>query len=640
MAPPDGDKCPVRFDDRFLEELKSRLRLSDVIGRSVKLRRQGREFVGLSPFNKEKSPSFYVNDDKGFYHDFSSGKHGDLISYLQETERLSFPEAVERLANEAGIAMPAVDPQSVAEEKKRQGLGDWLELAAKWFEAELRRPGGAEARAYLERRGLPEREWARFGIGLAPQGRTALKDYLVAKGARPGDLVDAGLLIAPEDGGQPYDRFRHRIIFPITDARGHMVSFGGRALDAEARAKYLNGPDTPLFDKGRTLYGLAEARKIVATAPAEAHAALVVVEGYMDVIACQRAGIAAVAPMGTALTEGQMEMLWRFHPEPTLCFDGDGAGQRAAGRVIERALPLLKPGRTFQFAMVEGGKDPDDVLRDQGPQVLKAQLLKTEPFVERLFRREQAEAGDLATPEQRTALKVKLRKMAATIGDADLAAAYKQDLLSRYEALFTLDKPAQTYSDAGRALSRRRWDGKNNKKPPPGSASSAGKAAAQALNHSPRPLAAALALAAIERPQVLAGRIEQVNERGFGDPRLGQLAEELVGLSLEGGVLDARFIYRRMEARGLTEAVFAELKAAAGRAHAVFLDPATSDAEAQSQWATAFDALMNLQALESAVRTAKDDLEIDHDYETFKRLVTERDAMARLIGEGLAATQH
>ena len=629
----------MRFDDRFLEELKSRLRLSDVIGRSVKLRRQGREFVGLSPFNKEKSPSFYVNDDKGFYHDFSSGKHGDLISFLQETERLSFPEAVERLANEAGVPMPAVDPQAVAEEKKRQGLGDWLDLAAKWFEAELRRPGGAEARAYLERRGLPEGEWARFGIGLAPIGRTALKDYLVTKGARPGDLVQAGLLIAPEDGAAPYDRFRNRIIFPITDARGRMVSFGGRALDAEAKAKYLNGPDTPLFDKGRTLYGLAEARKTLATAPPDAQAPLAVVEGYMDVIACQRAGIAAVAPMGTALTEGQIELLWRFHPEPTLCFDGDGAGQRAAGRAIDRALPLLKPGRTFQFAMVEGGKDPDDVLREQGPQALKAQLVKTEPFVERLFRREQAEAGNLATPEQRTALKVKLRKLAAIIADTDLAAAYRQDLLNRYEALFTLERPTQTYSDAGRALSRRRWDGKKTK-PEPGRASALGRAAALALNHSPRPLAAALALAAIERPSVLADRIEQVNERGFGDPRLGQLAEELVGLSLEGGVLDARFIYRRMEARGLTEAVFAELKVAAGRAHAAFLDPVTSDTEAQGLWSQAFDALMTLQSLESAVRAAKDDLDVDHDFETFKRLVAERDAVARAIGEGVVATRY
>ncbi|MCW5761042.1 MAG: DNA primase, partial [Phenylobacterium sp.] len=209
-----------RFDERFLEEIKSRLRPSDVIGRTVKLRKQGREYVGLSPFNKEKTPSFYVNDDKGMFFDFSSNKTGDLITFLQETERLTFAEAVERLAGEAGLALPEADPRSAEQEKQRQGLADWLELAAQWFEAELKRPPGRDARAYLERRGLPEAEWSRFRIGFAPARtangeRTALKDYLVAKGAKPGELVDAGLLIAPEESGQaPYDRFRDRIVFP------------------------------------------------------------------------------------------------------------------------------------------------------------------------------------------------------------------------------------------------------------------------------------------------------------------------------------------------------------------------------------------------------------------------------------------
>jgi DNA primase len=210
----------MRFDDRFLEELKSRLRPSDVVGKSVKLRRQGREYAGLSPFTKEKSPSFFVNDEKGFYHCFSSGKHGDIISFLQETERLTFAEAVERLAAEAGMSLPAVDPHAAREEQKRSSLGDWMELATAWFEAELRRPIGQAARAYLEKRGLPETEWGRFRVGFAPNNRTGLKDYLIAKGAKPGDLVDAGVLISPEDGGQPYDRFRDRIIFPITDSRG------------------------------------------------------------------------------------------------------------------------------------------------------------------------------------------------------------------------------------------------------------------------------------------------------------------------------------------------------------------------------------------------------------------------------------
>src|ERR1700742_3720279 len=345
----------VRFGERFLDEIKSRLRPSDVIGKSVKLRRQGREYVGLSPFTKEKTPSFYVNDDKGQFFDFSSGKTGDIIAFLQEAERLTFVEAVERLAAEAGVALPAVDPRAMEQEKVRQGLSEWLELAAQWFEAELRRPAGRDARAYLERRGLPEKDWARFRLGFSPPGRTALKDYLIAKGARPGELVEAGLLIAPEEGGAPYDRFRARIIFPIGDPRGRIVSFGGRAMDPQARAKYLNGPETGVFHKGRQLYGLAEARKLIAAAPADEHPPLVVVEGYMDVIACQRAGVPAVAAMGTALGEDQMDVLWRHHPEPTICLDSDRAGRQAANRLLDRALPLLKPGRSFRFVLIDSG---------------------------------------------------------------------------------------------------------------------------------------------------------------------------------------------------------------------------------------------------------------------------------------------
>jgi DNA primase len=289
----------VRFDDRYIDELKARLRPSDVIGRTVKLKRQGREFVGLSPFTKEKSPSFFVNDDKGFFHDFSSGKHGDVISFLQETERLSFVEAVQRLAGEAGMALPAEDPKAAEREQKRQGLADWLDLAQKWFAANLRRSAGKATREYLERRGLPEDQWDRFGLGYAPNDREGLKNALVQRGARPGDLVEAGLLIAPEGGGQPYDRFRDRLIFPILDSRGRVVSFGGRAMNPDDRAKYLNGPESPLFHKGATLYGLPEARRILG-AESKSDQTIVVVEGYMDVIACQRAGVPAVAPMGTA----------------------------------------------------------------------------------------------------------------------------------------------------------------------------------------------------------------------------------------------------------------------------------------------------------------------------------------------------
>ncbi|HEY4584776.1 MAG TPA: DNA primase, partial [Brevundimonas sp.] len=360
----------MRFDERFIEELKARLRPSDIIGRTVKLKRQGREFVGLSPFSKEKSPSFFVNDDKGFFHDFSSGKHGDVITFLQETERLSFVEAVSRLAGEAGMQLPAEDPQAAEREQKRQGLADWMDLAQKWFAANLSRNVGKAARDYLEKRGLPEDQWERFGLGYAPNDREGLKQALVQRGARPGDLVEAGLLIAPEGGGQPYDRFRDRLIFPILDARGRIVSFGGRAMNPDDRAKYLNGPETSLFHKGATLYGLPEARRILG-AESRGEQGIIVVEGYMDVIACQRAGLPAVAPMGTALTEEQMAVLWRVSSEPVLSFDGDAAGLRAAYRSIERALPLLKPGKSFRFALLEGGQDPDDILRDRGAPALR-----------------------------------------------------------------------------------------------------------------------------------------------------------------------------------------------------------------------------------------------------------------------------
>lgn len=618
----------MRFDDRFLEEIKSRVRLSDVIGKTVKLRRQGREFVGLSPFTKERSPSFFVNDDKGFFHDFSSGKHGDLIAFLQETERLSFVEAVERLAAEAGLALPAPDPRAAEQEQKRQGLGDWLELAAAWFEGELHRPVGKAARDYLLRRGLPETEWKRFRIGFAPSGRTALKDYLIAKGAKPGDLVEAGLLIAPEEGGAPYDRFRDRIIFPIADARGRIVSFGGRAMDPEARAKYLNGPETSLFHKGRLLYGLPEARKLLHAGGDGA--ALVVVEGYMDAIACQRANIAAVAPLGTALTEEQMEVLWRLHPEPTLCFDGDGAGRRAASRSIDRALPLLRPGRSFRFAIVTGGKDPDDVLREQGPAALKAQLSQTTPFVEALFTRER-DQEPLDTPERKTSLKVRLRTLASTIADKDLSRAYKEDLLARFEALSPLSRPATTVSGAGRALARQRWD---KPRPLQNDVSPLAKAAAAHLDVEPKPLLAALAVVAIRDPKVIEERIEVLSTQGFGDSRLDQIANELVSLQLEADVLRSDVVKKRLAVRGFDDGALARLERMAEKAWSPLLDRNATRDELHRIWSQAFDLLLTVEALERAVAQAIDDFGKYEDSGALVALKTKRDALRKYIDSG------
>jgi len=624
----------VKFDERFLDEIKARLRPSDVIGRTVKLRKQGREFVGLSPFTKERSPSFFVNDDKGQFFDFSSGKNGDLITFLQETERLTFMEAVERLAAEAGVPMPAPDPQSAERDRVRQGLAEWLEQAGAWFQAELRRPVGREARDYLAARGLPEAEWARFGIGYAPGGRTALKDYLVAKGARPAELVEAGLLIAPEDGGAPYDRFRDRIMFPIADGRGRFVSFGGRAMDPKARAKYLNGPETSVFHKGHVLYGMGEARKILGAAPSGESPPLVVVEGYMDAIACHRAGVAAVAPMGTALTEEQMEMLWRLHPEPTLCFDGDRAGRQAAFRAMDRALPILKPGKSFQFSLVEGGKDPDDVLREQGPVALRQQLAATTPFAQALFERER-DLEPLDTPERRAGLKGRLRQAAGAIADNDLQQAYRQDLLERYDGLFRKADSGQGVRPPWRPQARRngRWKGPGeawaDAQPP----TAQGKAAAGRLASGLDPAPAALAAYALSRPTVLDDHLEDVfATEGFGEPALCEMVREIIRLRLESDHLDSDSLTRHLRSCGFN-ALLTDIDRAAAKSGAPFLKPDVSLEAANSQWSQAFASLSRLASLDKALDASKGNLRERSDMEAFERLKGERDALRRATRE-------
>ncbi len=614
----------MRFDDRFLEELKARLRPSDVIGRTVKLKRQGREWVGLSPFTKEKSPSFFVNDDKGFFHDFSSGKHGDVISFLQETERLSFPEAVERLAAEAGMQMPADDPQAAEREQKRQGLADWMDLAQKWFAANLRRSVGKAARDYLERRGLPEDQWERFGLGYAPNDREGLKAALVQRGAKPGELVEAGLLIAPEGGGAPYDRFRDRLMFPILDARGRLVSFGGRAMNPDDRAKYLNGPESPLFHKGATLYGLPEARRILGAA-SKSTESVIVVEGYMDVIACQRAGLPAVAPMGTALTEEQMALLWRVSAEPVLCFDGDGAGQRAAFRAIERALPLLKPGKSFRFALLEGGQDPDDILREKGAPALRQALAETRPFAEVLFRRE-VEAEPLDTPERRAGLKGRLRNAAAAIQDKDLAEQYRRDLFERFDALFP-GRPTQ-------APRSQTVGGRWRPGPPPKLGQTAeGAQAMQALNRAIEPMAAALAHGAIEDPERMDDHLEAISSHGFGDPSLDGLAQELVRLRFSGQTLDSAGLRRHLAGSG-HDALVREVEKAAAKSGAPFLAASAPLAEARVRWSQGFAALTRLAGLDAALASAKSGAEIAFDASAFSRLKAERDALRRAIKTG------
>ena len=424
----------MAFPQNFLEEIKTRLSVSDVVGRKVKLQRRGREFVGLSPFKPEKTPSFTVNDDKQFYHCFSTGKHGSVFDFLMETEGLSFPEAVERLASEAGLQMPERDPQAAQRAQRQAGLLDVTELAAKWFQAQLKTGAAAEARAYLERRGVTAEMIERFGIGFAPASRTALLEALTARQIPVDKIVESGMAIQPEDrsynNGAAYDRFRDRIMFPIADARGRVIAFGGRAMSADAKAKYLNSPETPLFHKSHVLYNFAQARQ-----PAHEQDSVLIAEGYMDVVGMARAGIYnAVAGLGTAITEEQINMAWRMAPEPILCLDGDQAGLRAAYRVIDRALPLLKPGYSLRFAILPPGKDPDDVVRDGGAEALQAVLGKAMSLIDLMWERE-IEAAPWDTPERAAALKKRLREAVAQVRDMDVRHLYGQEIKARLDKL-------------------------------------------------------------------------------------------------------------------------------------------------------------------------------------------------------------
>ncbi|MDI7775696.1 DNA primase [Asticcacaulis sp. EMRT-3] len=616
----------MRFDDHFLEELKTRLKPSEVIGKSVKLRRQGREWVGLSPFTKEKTPSFYVNDLKGQFFDFSSGKNGDIISFLQETERLSFNEAIEKLAGMAGMALPAVTPQAIAADMKRQGLGDWMELAHKWFMARLhdKNPAAQNARDYLTKRGLSAEDIATFGLGYAPRDHTALKDALVQKGAKVSELVECGLLIEVE-GKAPYDRFRDRLMFPIEDQRNHVVSFGGRALNPDDKAKYLNGPETPLFHKGHMLFGLPRALKILGAE--EKHADLVVVEGYMDVLACQRAKIAAVAPMGTALTEEQIELLWRRHDEPVLCFDGDAAGQRAAYRALDRALPNLKAGRSFRVCLLTGGKDPDEVLREKGALALREALKDTRPFVDILFQRE-AELEPLDTPERKAGFKKRLRALAAQIEDKDLAEAYREDLMGRYTTLIAPPR-AQTPFTPFTPSERKAWKPGQKREVflPPVMPES--KAAAHTLSTSLDPTGAALAQGLIDQPDWMADQVEALEAYGFGDPALDPLARALVGLSFQHEGLDREGLSRHLHRHGLG-ALLGEIQKAALRSGAPFLSGDSSQADAHDRWLQAFNAVSRLTALDRALNSARDQVGT----EFFSRLKLERDSLRRSLRSG------
>ena len=568
----------MRFTPQFLDELKARLPVSEVVGRRVKLVRSGREFKGLSPFNKEKTPSFFVNDQKQAWFDFSSGKNGSIFDFVMESEGVTFPEAVERLAQMAGMPLPKVSREDEERAAKRKSLHDVMELAAKFFQDTLAGKTGAKARGYLADRGIDVAAQLKFRLGYAAGERYALKEHLGSHGIPTEDMIEAGLLIAGDDIPVPFDRFRDRVMFPITDLRGRTIAFGGRALEKDAQAKYLNSPETPLFHKGGTLYNIAAARQA-----AHDGAPIVVVEGYVDVIAMVSAGFAAtVAPLGTALTEDQLGLLWKMADEPLLCFDGDNAGLRAAYRAVDLAMPRLAPGKSLKFALLPQGQDPDDLFRSGGREAIAEVISAARPLAAMLWGRE-TEGHQFDTPERRAALEARLNEVTASIGDEAVRRYYRQDFNARLAQFFA---PAQGQRRDTRGQRWEHGQGQNwrERKPgrdgrqgsrfgsgfgsglPPRSASGkpapyvvvSNQMAASSLMRGPRstvPLREALIVqAALNHPWLLHDHLEELASLEFRNAEAEKLKGGLIDIVAHAAAADIDAVKAALAARGLAEA--------------------------------------------------------------------------------------
>ena len=433
---------------QWKDELRARVTLSTVVNRTTKLTKAGREWKACCPFHNENTPSFYVNDEKQFYHCFGCGAHGDVITWMIEQRGFSFMDAIKELAEEAGMEVPAPDPQAAKKAEKRAELVDVTTAAQDWFVGQLKSPGGRDALEYLRGRGLSDATLQEFGFGYAPEDKQALSKALSK--FEPAMLADSGMRIVTDDG-KAYDRFRGRVMLPIQDQRGRVIAFGGRILEKrDGVAKYLNSPDTPLFDKGRTLYNLHRA------APASRQTGrVIVVEGYMDVVALAQAGFAdAVAPLGTALTETQLEMLWRMVDVPVLCFDGDAAGQRAAMRAIGRALPMLAPMRSLSIVRLPAGLDPDDLIKAQGSKAMEKLLARPTSLLDALWLAER-DAQPLDSPEAKAGLKARFMAHVDTIEDSDIRSLYRREILDRFSAFaYPARRPRNT---GGSAKGQRPW---------------------------------------------------------------------------------------------------------------------------------------------------------------------------------------
>jgi DNA primase len=587
----------VSLSPQWLDELRARISLSAVIGRTTRLTKAGHEFKACCPFHNEKSPSFTVNDSKGFYHCFGCGAHGDAIRWMTDQRGLSFMDAVKELASEAGLEVPAPDPRAAQAAEQRDGLHDVMAAAQAWFVDRLASSEGEKARAYLATRGFDAHTVSRFGFGYAPEGRQTLKAALAQ--FPEAKLIEAGLRILVDEK-EPYDRFRGRLMLPIEDARGRVIAFGGRILDAGKTdaPKYLNSPDTPLFDKGRTLYNLHRAGPL-----SRQSGRLIVVEGYMDVIALAAAGIGdAVAPLGTALTERQIELLWRLVEVPVLCFDGDGAGQRAAMRAATRALPLLRPGHSLKIVRLPAGLDPDDLLRRDGTAAMERALGEANSLIATLWEHER-EAAPLETPEDKAGLKARLIEHVETIGDQDIRALYRRELLERFSAFaFPRREPREQQQwqpgrrDMGRRdMGRSEWGGS---KPVArrSSPEDTQRLRDDANGGAQAALSAAVIAGLIRYPHLIARHAETLARAAGLDPRLSLLLD----IAESGSPLESVALATIFDSQGLTPPAPGEY----ARVPYPFVSDGVDGALAADAMAAAVAMLIEEPAIDAAIEEA------------------------------------
>lgn len=614
----------MNLSPAWLDELRARTTLSAIIAPTVKLTKAGREFKACCPFHNEKTPSFYVNDEKGFYHCFGCSAHGDAIRFLTDARGMPFMEAVKELAGKAGMEVPAPDPRAQERQERAAGLHDVMAAAQRWFEEQLQGAEGAAARAYLKERGISEATRAKFGFGFAPDSRGKLKSALSSYGIDK--LVEAGLLIAHDDSKEPYDRFRGRLTYPIRDVRGRVIAFSARILGA-GEPKYLNSPDTPLFDKGRTLFNIDLA------GPASRKAnRILIVEGQMDVIALDQAGLSeAVAPLGTALTEDQIQRLWRLEPAPICCFDGDAAGQKAAIRAATRALPHLGPERTLRFVTLPAGQDPDDVVKSGGRAAMDALLAEAEPLVERLWAHER-NAQPLETPEARAGLKQRLMDHTQTIADPNVRQLYRDEWLRRFDALV---RPEAASRPAWQP--RQQWKKNRDGRfvPPAPPASAAAKAVAGGSVD--RATARALVLGHALYPDAILDHVEIFASLKIGDKAAASLRDRMIDLTMSGQALD-REALRTILADNETNAAWRDISKG-GDIGFTFTRAKSDPDVARRDLGLAIDALVARTEIEAALTQATRRLTEDFTEDAFaeqQRLIAEQarynDRLASLAG--------